>query len=708
MKANRSSSSRHQNGGDSHSSSSSPPNIIPGANNGSDRHKKLSEDTPLLTSSSSIPTKSLNSCRGPPNNSPWGTDTFSCSPGPRNLRLPDLDLREARRTAAAAANARLMSMMSSAEFSSKEVLKRSRSRSLGGEQDRKLLGDHSNHSSSLLLGEALLKRRPSSWLSLVDLTDEVGMAIDIENGDDNHEGYGATTGAVYTEMSKEAEETKTLTASQSCSITDLNPSPPPPPPTKTKKVDSEKTLVQGLKDEFEPQSNPPILSLLYGIVNVFIVLPVVMSFASIIYHDEFFRPYMPVLMKLTVCSGVVHQLTFSTLSSLPFAVGQVQDAGLIFLSAMARDVVSRLKSTGADDESILATVTIGLSIYTAVLGCALVLVGKFRLASYCQMLPSSVVGGYLAFIGFFCGQAGLALMAKLDVTGLAQWYKFLDIDALMLLAPGVIGGCTIYFSVRTFRHMAVLPSCIIMLMVIFYALLWATGTSVQEATENGWITESVEPPSWYHTWDYLKIDKVVWSVLPSQTLTLIAMISVVGLSSSLDIAAIETELKRPLDYNHELKTVGISNIISGMTGGYTGSYIFSQTIFSLRMGIRSRLMGYVMAILALVSVVIPINILSYIPTFFFGSLLMMICLDLMFEWLIDVREKVTSAEYVIVLSTFALLLTLGVEFGIIAGIVLYVIIQRMGYDVGKDEKLNEDDMAIANSRIEDLQNIEVF
>ena len=502
MKANGSSSSRHQNGGDSHSSLSSPPIVIPGAgaNYGTDRPKKLSEDTPLLTSSSSIPTKILNSCRGPPNNAPWGTDTFLyCSPmvsGPRNLRLPDLDLREARRTAAAAANARLMSMLSSAEFASKEVHKRSRSKSVGGGKDRKLSGDHSNHSSSLLLGEELLRRRPSSGLSLVDLTDEVGMANDIENGDNNLEGYGATTGAVYTEISKEAEETKPLIASQSCSITDLNPTPPSTPPTRTKKVDCEKTLVQELKDEFESQSNPPLLSLLYGIVNLFIVLPVVMSFASIIYHDDFFRPYMPVLMKLTVVSGVVHQITFSTLSSLPFAVGQVQDAGLIFLSAMARDVVSRLKSMGVHDTSILATVTIGLSIYTAVLGCALVLVGKFRLASYCQMLPSSVAGGYLAFIGFFCGQAGLALMAKLDVTGLAQWYKFLDSDALMLLAPGVIGGCTIYFSARIFRHMAVLPSCIIMLLVVFYSILWATGTSVQEATENGWITESVVAPSW--------------------------------------------------------------------------------------------------------------------------------------------------------------------------------------------------------------------
>ena len=187
-------------------------------------------------------------------------------------------------------------------------------------------------------------------------------------------------------------------------------------------------------------------------------------------------------------------------------------------------------------------------------------------------------------------------------------------------------------------------------------------------------------------WDFLKIEKVVFSVLPSQTLTVIAMISVVALSSSLDIAAIEIELKRPLDYNHELKTVGISNIISGITGGYTGSYIFSQTIFSLRMGIRSRLMGYVIAFFLLFAVVLPFDILSYIPNFFFGIM------DLLFEWLIDVREKVSTAEYVVLVGTFALLQVLGVEFGIIAGILLYLAIKKLGYDLGAKEQSEEDEM----------------
>jgi len=102
-------------------------------------------------------------------------------------------------------------------------------------------------------------------------------------------------------------------------------------------------------------------------------------------------------------------------------------------------------------------------------------------------------------------------------------------------------------------------------------------------------------------------------------------------------------------------------------------------------------MGYVVAAVSLISVIVPFNILAYIPNFFFGSLLMMIALDLMFEWLIDVREKVTNAEYFILLGTFILLQILGVEFGIIGGCLLYVAMQKMGYDLGKEEQIIEDE-----------------
>jgi len=155
------------------------------------------------------------------------------------------------------------------------------------------------------------------------------------------------------------------------------------------------------------------------------------------------------------------------------------------------------------------------------------------------------------------------------------------------------------------------------------------------------------------------------------------MIIVVALSSSLDIAAIDLELPKPLEYNYELRMVGLSNVISGLTGGYTGSYIFSQTIFSLRAGIRSRLCGYVVAIMAAITVVMPFSILDFVPNFIFASLLIMICVDLMIEWLWDVRKKLGKIEYSVTLLTFSAIQVGGVEYGIIAGIIFYMIFTRV-------------------------------
>ena len=60
----------------------------------------------------------------------------------------------------------------------------------------------------------------------------------------------------------------------------------------------------------------------------------------------------------------------------------------------------------------------------------------------------------------------------------------------------------------------------------------------------------------------------------------------------------------------------------------------------------------------------------------------MICFDLISEWLWDVRWKLTTTEYAICLSTFVLIQCLSVEYGIVAGVALYVVMKKAGCDVG--------------------------
>lgn len=55
----------------------------------------------------------------------------------------------------------------------------------------------------------------------------------------------------------------------------------------------------------DKEGNSIFVSVLYGMINAIIILPILCSFASIIYRDDAFASFIPVLVKLTLVSGVV-------------------------------------------------------------------------------------------------------------------------------------------------------------------------------------------------------------------------------------------------------------------------------------------------------------------------------------------------------------------------------------------------------------------
>ncbi|CAM9174003.1 unnamed protein product [Phaeothamnion confervicola] len=349
-----------------------------------------------------------------------------------------------------------------------------------------------------------------------------------------------------------------------------------------------------------------------GAINGILVTPVLMSFAAIIFQDAVFAPHLPRLVRLVIVSGTVHQLVFTLRSTLPFAVGSVQDAGLIFLSAIASAVAAAVRAGGADDEAMLSTVCFALCGSTAALGVALVVTGRLKLASAVQYLPMPVIGGYLAYIGFFCGAAGLSFTAAngAPVVGAAGWARLLrSPSALLRAAPSVAAGAGLYWALRRFRSVATLPACMLAMVVAFYAVLLAAGVSLDEARAAGWVAPASPSMPVWGAWAFFKPGEVIWSaILPRIFPDFAGMFLVVAFSSSLDIAAVEMELGAPLDYGRELQTVGWSNICSGLTGGFTGSYIFSQTIFNLRAGVDSRLAGATTVAVQAAVVMLPVSL----------------------------------------------------------------------------------------------------
>ena len=412
-----------------------------------------------------------------------------------------------------------------------------------------------------------------------------------------------------------------------------------------------------------------INAVLYGVINAILAIPALFGYAAVIFSDGAYVDVAAPLAKAVVLSAAVHQCVFSWRSTLPFAIGQVQDAGLIFLSKMATDVARALDGSAHD---VAATALCGLGLSTALLGLVLVGVGRARMTWLVSYLPLPVLGGYLAFIGLFCIEAGLSLCIGVPLNGPRDWPQLYSPPwRLVLAAPGLLGGILLSRVAKHDKNGTRLPLAMVAMPLAFYTIVYLTGYSLKDARQQGWLFANDSTTDVADLRDVVglyDLDRVSWHSLPQLFPIWCSMVVVVGFSSCLDVAAIEVDLGKPLDMDAELTTVGVSNTVAGLLGGFTGSYIFSQTIFTCRAGCRSRIAGLVVVFCEVVAGATRLDLLGALPLFFFAATLAFVGVDLMDEWLLQSRHKwSTRSEYASVWITLGAIQALGLVRGLVTG-----------------------------------------
>ena len=256
--------------------------------------------------------------------------------------------------------------------------------------------------------------------------------------------------------------------------------------------------------------------------------------------------------------------------------------------------------------------------------------------------------------------------------GLKSWALLWNEQEFFLALPGLLAGLLFAVVTRTIQNDAALPVLMIVVPALFYVIIFSFGMTLDDARDYGWIGESSPPVPASDLLTLIDFRKVHWNLAMDCFSTWIGMVFVVSFSSCLDVAAISLDMGVPLDVNTELTTVGISNAISGLTVGFTGSYIFSQTIFTCRTGTHSRWIGVFVASAELAVIFSPVNVLEVVPLFFLGSTLIFIAIDLLYEWLIEIRHKILLSEFCVLIITFISIHVLGINFGIVFGVVVSI------------------------------------
>lgn len=271
------------------------------------------------------------------------------------------------------------------------------------------------------------------------------------------------------------------------------------------------------------------------------------GYASVIFNHNAFQPYLPMLSKLVIWSSAVHQLTFVGISSISFAKAEVQDAGLLFLSCMSQFIAASIISEAGTVEEIISTTVVTIAIATASLGLMLMLMGRFNCANAVSYLPLPVVGGYLAFIGYFCVVAGVGLCISKSMIDGNLWTDFQilsDWQSLIHALPGILSGLFMMLVARYATSDVTLPLVMVLIPSMFYLVLYFSDYNMDDARSHQWVGEVAPHSSLTTLLELIDLNLVRWDlVFSNRCITVwIGMVFVVSFSSCLDVAAISMDM----------------------------------------------------------------------------------------------------------------------------------------------------------------------
>ena len=414
-----------------------------------------------------------------------------------------------------------------------------------------------------------------------------------------------------------------------------------------------------------------ISNTLAGILIAVMNLTVAISVAALMFAGlppEFLAPGIVVLLIGTVVVGLGGTL-FSDYQGVICA----PRSGLApVFAAIVAGLYSLMSDAGAS--VILPTLLMGIMVTSAVTGLFLILLGQLKLGNLVRYIPYPVMGGFFAGIGYIFIRGGLTV-AMGNTPGLNT---LTDSHLIALGLPAIVFALVLYVVQNRIDHWSSFPLLLVGAFAVFYGAFFAGDMSLASATADGWLpTIGSTPGILFPVVSLEDLGTVNWAAIVSQAggIAVVALLSAIILL--LDTSGIEIITKRELSPDRELKVMGLTNIASGILGGYPGVHVASDTAFTTKLGGDSRLMGFVYAGVVVLTILAGTDFIGKVPTFILGGLLVYVGLDFLIDWAWKARKELPLSDYCIVLAILAVIAFVnileGVAFGFAIAIVLFVI-----------------------------------
>ncbi len=417
-----------------------------------------------------------------------------------------------------------------------------------------------------------------------------------------------------------------------------------------------------------------VSSVIAGLVAGILTVIMVTAFGAMIFSGPL-SGYVSGGIGLILFGAFALGLVVSVMASFPGTVARPHEIPAAIFALMATQMAD-LSWHGPTGEEVYVTVVVTIVIVSLCTGIFFFLLGLFRMGDLIRFIPYPVIGGFLAGTGLLLVKGAISAMTDKALT-VANLPRLLEPAVLITWLPGLALALFMILILRKKNSVLVMPSILLAAAALFYAFLWFTGTSLDSARSQGWLLKAFEGGG---TWRPLlpsSLAMVEWPLVVGQAGKGATILIISAMSLLLNASGLELLVRREVDLNRELKSVGLANMVAGLFGGPVGFHSLSLSALGLRMGASSRAVGIVAACACGATLLFGTSVLSYFPRPIIGSLLLFLGFTFLYEWVHDAWFKLSRLDYSLVLLILAVIGTFGflqgVGVGLFVAVVLFVV-----------------------------------
>jgi SulP family sulfate permease len=372
-------------------------------------------------------------------------------------------------------------------------------------------------------------------------------------------------------------------------------------------------------------------------------------------------------IAVTFLSAAVGGTIVALRSSLPFAVAGPDSSISVVLAALVAIVVQRLVAGGGGE--LLAPALIAMSLATALTGLLLCVLGSTHAGRAIRFVPYPVIGGFLGATGWLLVTGALQVVTDQHPT-IANIGVFIDGAIAAKIAAGTIVAITLYVLLHRSKNPLVMPGVLLGAFAVTHLVLLSTGTTIAEAQATGWMFRLQPAAALTLPWQIEPLRNFPWSSLPSLAGDVLAVMFVTATNFLLNTTGIEIASRTEADVEHDLKVLGVANVVIAALGGYVSCTSFSRSMLVRTVGATTRLSGLTVAAISAIVLVADPSFLGYVPKFILAGLLFYLGADLVYQWLIQSARRLLPLEYLSLLVIAVLIIYSGFVAGVLIGIVI--------------------------------------